>query len=449
MSKKSSPNSTRDSTIMVEELRLPLTEAQDTLRALRRGEVDALVVKGKSGEQVLAIHDADQPYRVLVEKMQEGAATLDKEGAVLYCNDRLASLLRTTTKRLMGTSIYHWVAPESQEQLRKLLYAPEMQRTHDLALRAASDDLLEARVTVTAVSLQGMPGVCLSIADVTAVKRMERALRLVQELTAILANTQDLDKALGLTLRKLGEAGGWSWGEAWLLRADRSGLECRRRWDAEGPDGISEPVQARICLRGMGLVGRAWAENRPLWVQEPAGHDLESKLGRPSTKTGMAIPILGAGKVVAVIAFYVIRPRGEDVELLRLAQTATEQLGPYILNKKTEEAANWLAAILQSTDEAIIGQDLHGAIVHWSAGAQKLYGYAPAEIIGRPFSLLVPPEHTRQTSATQKQAEGGTVRTQAIHWNKQGRQFPVALLLAPIHTASGQITGSVVIARPA
>ena len=73
---------------------IKLAEAIETLRAIRSGEVDALVVAdGSPGEQVFTLSSADRPYRMFVEHMRDGAATVSEDGLVLYANRRLAEIL--------------------------------------------------------------------------------------------------------------------------------------------------------------------------------------------------------------------------------------------------------------------------------------------------------------------------------------------------------------------
>ena len=67
-----------------------LAEAEETLRAVRSGEIDAFIVQGPEGEQVYALRNAEQPYRNLVEDMLEGAAILTTDGDIAYCNKRFA-----------------------------------------------------------------------------------------------------------------------------------------------------------------------------------------------------------------------------------------------------------------------------------------------------------------------------------------------------------------------
>ena len=78
----------------VEDLRSRLEEAEETLRAIRRGEVDALVVHEPGGDRVYTFQGADQSYRLLIEQMSECAVTLSPEGRILYGNRRLGEMVR-------------------------------------------------------------------------------------------------------------------------------------------------------------------------------------------------------------------------------------------------------------------------------------------------------------------------------------------------------------------
>jgi PAS domain-containing protein len=77
----------------IEALRARLAEAEELLRAIRLGEIDALVVEGPAGHQVYTLHSAEEPYRTLVEQMQEGAVVLTAGGDILYANARFAALV--------------------------------------------------------------------------------------------------------------------------------------------------------------------------------------------------------------------------------------------------------------------------------------------------------------------------------------------------------------------
>ena len=105
----------------VQSLRARLAEAEELRRAISEGDLDALVIPGPEGELIFTLDSADQAYRVLVETMNEGTATLAFDGTILYCNRRFAELLRMPLQAIIGTSIYRFIAPENAITFKALL----------------------------------------------------------------------------------------------------------------------------------------------------------------------------------------------------------------------------------------------------------------------------------------------------------------------------------------
>ncbi|QTI79614.1 response regulator [Roseomonas marmotae] len=104
-------------------LEAQLQESEETLDAIRRGDIDALVVSDDSRQQhrVYTLESADRPYRVLIEQMQEGAVTLGPDGTVLYCNRRLAEMLDIAQERVIGRSLQPFLRAEDQPVFARLL----------------------------------------------------------------------------------------------------------------------------------------------------------------------------------------------------------------------------------------------------------------------------------------------------------------------------------------
>lgn len=102
-------------------LRERLALAEEHLRAIRSGEVDALVVKGKEGEQVFTLKGADHAYRSIVEEMQEGAITVSDEGTILYSNKQFAMMLNIPLKNVIGSSIYDHLDSKNKKIVADLL----------------------------------------------------------------------------------------------------------------------------------------------------------------------------------------------------------------------------------------------------------------------------------------------------------------------------------------
>src|SRR5579871_4579039 len=97
-----------------------LEEHSEILQAIRTGRVDALLIKTPSGDRVFSLQTTDEPYRILVETMQEGTATLNEDGTVLYANARFAEIMNRPMESLLGFSLYNHFA-SSDGKLRKLV----------------------------------------------------------------------------------------------------------------------------------------------------------------------------------------------------------------------------------------------------------------------------------------------------------------------------------------
>src|ERR1700735_3762740 len=108
-----------DSEAEISQLKRQLEEATDTLRAIRQGEVDAVVVQGRGGNQVYTLQTADHPYRILVQQMNEGALMLSREGFVLHANPRFSGLVMALPEDLNAGPIQRWIAPEDRKQFEQ------------------------------------------------------------------------------------------------------------------------------------------------------------------------------------------------------------------------------------------------------------------------------------------------------------------------------------------
>jgi PAS domain S-box-containing protein len=114
-----------------------------------------------------------------------------------------------------------------------------------------------------------------------------------------------------------------------------------------------------------------------------------------------------------------------------------------------EEQAAWLAGIVESSDDAIIGENLDGIITSWNRGAQRLFGYEPDEAVGRSIIFLLPPDRQdEETAIFAKSAAGQQVEHhETVRLRKDGSMVHVSLTISPIKDASGQIIGASKIAR--
>jgi len=113
------------------ELRARLEEVEETLRAIREGEVDAVVVSGSKGDRVFTLSESDSLSRLMVETMNEAGLAVSPDGLLIFCNDRVCALLRRTKEQLLGHDLSEFIDESDADRFRQFL------RT---ALTATNDD---------------------------------------------------------------------------------------------------------------------------------------------------------------------------------------------------------------------------------------------------------------------------------------------------------------------
>ncbi len=165
------PESRKDLLERIRDLQQRLEEAEETLRALRGGEVDAVVASGPGGDRVYTLKGADEAYRVMVENMAEGALTLMPDGLILFSNEQFASMLEAPLEHVIGSSIHYFVAPEDRPALSAVLAGSFGGKVEVRLKKGAAT--LPAQVSANALSFDGTECVCLIVTDLTEQKRIQ------------------------------------------------------------------------------------------------------------------------------------------------------------------------------------------------------------------------------------------------------------------------------------
>lgn len=138
-----------------EHLRSLLAESEDAITAIRNGEVDAIVVSGKMGEQVYSVSTAETPYRTFIEEMSEGAVTLTKEGVILYCNPKFAEIVQTPYEKVVGSTLMGFITPDDNSKLEIFLAQPTREQHDVLIVNLTNTQYLRLSIHLLPPYLQG------------------------------------------------------------------------------------------------------------------------------------------------------------------------------------------------------------------------------------------------------------------------------------------------------
>jgi PAS domain S-box-containing protein len=176
----------------IAELEHRLAEAEETLEAIRQGDVDAVVINGPTGEQVYALEGPDHPYRILVEEMHQGTVTLDPDGLVLYCNRQFAAMVQTPVEGVIGSRIHQFLTQDDAAAFLALIdTAASGHSQGELNLLAANDQLVPVLLSLNRLEVSGIQNLCAVITDLTEARRNEAIVKEEQLSRLILEQTAE------------------------------------------------------------------------------------------------------------------------------------------------------------------------------------------------------------------------------------------------------------------
>jgi PAS domain S-box-containing protein len=229
------------------------------------------------------------------------------------------------------------------------------------------------------------------------------------------------------------------------------------------------PFAVYVCDRD-GLVLRYNRRAAELWGRSPKLRDPNERFCgsyRMFRPDGSLLPhhqcpmadVLRTGISVREQEVYIERPDGlrgialVDIEAIKDSDGnivgAVNCFQDVTERKRSEEAALRLAAIVESSDDAIVSKNLDGIITSWNGGAERIFGYLAEEIIGKPITILIPPDYQKEEEAIMARVRRGerVEHYQTVRQRKHGSLIHISLTVSPVRNAQGKVIGASKIAR--
>jgi len=163
----------------LEDLSFQLKEANETLHAIRTGQIDALVVETEDGPQLYTLKSADHTYRVFIEKMKEGAVTLNSKGIILYCNSQFADMIEMPLAKVIGLPIMSFIPDQYKSRFKKIAEQGwESDSKGEISLKNKNGELVPFLLSVTSLELAEGFALSIILTDLTIQKENEKQLQL-------------------------------------------------------------------------------------------------------------------------------------------------------------------------------------------------------------------------------------------------------------------------------
>jgi PAS domain S-box-containing protein len=215
--------------------------------------------------------------------------------------------------------------------------------------------------------------------------------------------------------------------------------------------GLSEAY--RKSVEGHSPWSRDTKSPQPVCIADVAASDLPDDLKATVTGEGIAalafVPLEDAERLAGKFMIYYDAPHAFTSAQVELAQTIARHVGLSLERLQAQRAALHLAALVESSEDAIVSKDLSGIIQSWNRGAERLFGYTPAEAIGQPVTLLIPFDRLDEEPKIIARIRRGerVEHFDTIRRRKDGSLVDISLTISPIKDMSGTIVGASKIAR--
>jgi PAS domain S-box-containing protein len=322
----------------IQDLQLRLDEAEETLRALRSGEVDAVVASGPDGDSVYTLRGADETYRLMVQTMTEGAVTLTPGGMILFSNEQFASLLGVPLERLVGSSLQDFI--ENAATLSAIL-ADSAAAKIEARLKRSPSASVPVQISCHRMALEGIECIYMIVTDLSKLRESEEQYRLLVEsitdYAILMLDAQGLVSSWTCAAERIkgysaGEILGKSF-ECFYVKADidhgrpQDALQIARR------EGRFEEDGWRVRKDG----SLFWANVTITAVYDGSG------------------AISGFSKITSDIS-----ERKRTDEALRKSEAQ-------------------LQTIVESLDEGVVVSDLNGRLLRFNRAARDLHGFTSPE----------------------------------------------------------------------
>ena len=302
------------------------------------------------------------------------------------------------------------------------------------------------------------------VRDITERKEAELAqhrsaalARLLESLARAANEALTPEAAMAACLERICRHGHWVVGRVELFgRSGPSDAPGRSIWYASDRNRFLDffefsNVRAHEGRTGP-FVGRVLREQAAAWIDDiragPAFGRRDVAL-RHGLHSAFAFPIIARGTVVALMEVFGEEPRPQDPVTVGAAHSIASQLARIVEREWAHEADARMAAIVESSQDAVMSRRLDGTIMTWNRAAERLLGYRAEEIVGRNIRLIIPEDRRERMLERQALLERGSAPAahETVRIAKDGRRIDVLTSPAPIRDSNGQICGVSTIIR--
>ena len=407
-----------------------------------------------------SVEAAQGRLAAIVDSSTDAIISKDLDGVIQTWNPGAASLFGYEASEVVGRPVTLLIPPDRQAE--EALILERVRRgepiDHFESVRSRKDGA-RVQVSLTISPIRGPGGLVIGASTIARDITERKLAELAAHRSAALANLLDSlaraaneaitpEAAMGACLQRICAYGKWEIGRVALYRPGTpKAAPWRSVWHTASKGRFEDLIQfsnVHAPHPGGGFLGRVLREQGAVWIEDFAhlpGLQRKAVLLRSGVRSGFAFPVIVRGDVVSVLEVFSAEPRATDPHIIGVAQSIASQLARIVEREAAHEANARMAAIVESSRDAIISRLLDGTVLTWNPGAEKMLGYTAEEMVGRNIRTIIPPElhssfENRQARIQRGEAVPGR---ETVRITKDGRLIDVATSPAPIRDANGEV----------
>ena len=405
------------------------------------------------------LHASEARLKAIIDAALDAVITMDSDGVIRSWSTQAERVFGWPTSEVIGRNLAATIIPlrhreAHQRGLAHFLQSGEgpvlNQRIEITGLRRDGQEF-PVELTITPVRLGGVWLFSAFVRDISERRLTEQRRTAQYALTRILAEATTLDRASTGILRAIAESLDWQAGVLWILEPQNDALRCRQIWHPANVDfgEFDRVTRATTLARGMGLPGRVWATDGPIWHRDVS--TLESAqfprvpyaIGA-GVRSAFAFPIRSAAATTGVVEFFSRELREPDPDLLEMTAALGSQLGQFIERKRAEEALARSQATYRSLVEdssfGIFQSALDGRLIAANPGLVSMLGYeSEGELLRTNLGTDVYVDPGQRARLIQAVLKAGTLAAESQWRRKDGKTITVRQTGRVVRDAQGRV----------
>lgn len=434
------------------ELSRRLHEAEQTLEAIRSGQVDALIVNDSKGQQVYSLINPDHPYQVFFENMNEAAIILSKEQLILYGNNSFFEFIESSNEQMIGTSILDIIPEEHHLFFTRSIQSGKKIKT-ELVILTKNRKIRTVLISMFEGVWNEAEQVCLLMRDITELKRAQQYVKTSESISKILSESSHIKDVSQSIIELLSENLRWEVMITWLWNKEKKKFQCIDISHIEGLDIEAFKNKTNtLDMKSALLFGQASTTNRPVWkkdVTEDCSFIRRNEAIENNLRGALSFSFNQNSEFAGFTELFSREVFTDDIDnlMLELISSIGISIGLFIQRSSFERIKFQFSKALDLSVNSIYSVDINGFIKSWFPGAEKVYGWKAEEMVGNSINRLYPSNNTDEFDPFSKKVVSGNAieSHESQRVGKEGNRIWVNSSYDGIRDLFGMITEIIVV----